>query len=134
MIYENKNFIEKKFSFGIFLFNFFFAVVAPKVTLQQIEDEFTSKNQLTWKLKITDNGGGYAIRGRQLQLYCNISANPLVLATDIRWYKDSMLITDDDRIIVNNNNNKTNNSGDGKFEFYWKNFYMCIMVGKKRVE
>ncbi|KAH7641514.1 phosphoenolpyruvate carboxylase kinase-like protein [Dermatophagoides farinae] len=82
---------------------------APKVTLQQIEDEFGNKNQLTWKLKITDNGGGYAIRGRQLQLYCNISANPLVLATDIRWYKDSMLITDDDRIIVNN---KTNNSGD----------------------
>ncbi|OTF77367.1 hypothetical protein BLA29_013188, partial [Euroglyphus maynei] len=83
---------------------------APKVTLQQLIDD-NHVQSINHNLTNGDNGNGYAIRGRQLQLYCNISANPMVLATDIHWYKDSKLITDNHMIV--NNNNKTNN--DGKF-------------------
>lgn len=35
---------------------------------------------------------GFVVRGRSLQLFCNISANPTVNSRNIFWYKDSMLI------------------------------------------
>lgn len=90
-------------------------LVAPKVTLQQLYDDQQKDQINNSTMKIINNGGGggggYAIRGQQLQLYCNISANPIVLANDIHWYKDS--------ILINDNLHNMNNNSDGKYLFFF---------------
>nr|XP_027201136.1 probable protein phosphatase DDB_G0279461 [Dermatophagoides pteronyssinus] len=93
---KQNSYIENKYRLDI--------IFAPKVTLQQLYDDQQNDqiNNSTMKIINNGGGGGYAIRGQQLQLYCNISANPLVLATDIHWYKDSILINDNHNMNISN--------------------------------
>lgn len=57
-----------------------FLLVAPKVTLQQLSRPSSSKTHQTLT-------SGFAIRGDELHLYCNISGNPPV--DNVLWYLNS---------------------------------------------
>lgn len=80
--------------------NYFFCIifsntVAPKVTLHQLEIESKPLNQLKGKtLHGSTSMSVYSIRGSDLHLRCNITANPS--ADQVVWYRNSYKLTVDD--------------------------------------